>query len=323
MATRWLQACNTVKLALSSIAMTLTTKGGQQAMAGLKSQLQTTVGPSSTLWDQNPTPVNASIFAAGPGTQLQAFNTKGGGGDPADVKAYVAMCCIVIGVPPTFLGDLDTANLATATTLDRPTELAFQSQQEEWREDLTVIAKYVLQVSKTATSGKLRASLERRGADLKEIVIMECRRVLEDGVMAYEKAKVVNANEIDVRVTFPSIREGDVPALINAVVAAMTLNNKGGQVVGIDEKEGVRKLGELVGIEDVDEMVEAQYPDGEYDPDRTKEPLPAPVMPAQPAAGGAPQNPDGEQTGANLKPQTQEALRRLAEALKGYLGRAA
>jgi hypothetical protein len=91
-------------------------------------------------------------------------------------------------------------------------------------------------------------------------------------------------------------------------------------VVGIDEREGVRILGRLAGVEDVDEMIETMYPEDEYDPDRTKAPLPAPVMPAMPAAGGEPQNPDGKQTGANLKPQTQEALRRLFEALKSYHG---
>ena len=321
MACRFLQACSTVKLALSTIAMTLTTKGGQQAMAGLKSQLQTTVGPSSTLWDQNPPPVNASIFAAGPGTQLSIFNKgQGGGGDPEECRQYKLQSCMVMGVPETFLSDVSTGNLATATTLDRPTELAFQSQQEEWREDLATIATYVLKVSKGAVNGKLRASLERRGAAVDAIVIMEARRVLEDGVLVYEKAAVVGGNEIDVRVTFPSIREGDIPALINATVAAMTLNNKGGQVVGIDEREGVRILGRLAGVEDVDEMIETMYPEDEYDPDRTKADLPAPVMPAMPAAGGEPQNPDGKQTGANLKPQTQEALKRLFEALKSYHG---
>ena len=38
---------------------------GQQALQGAKQQLSTTVGPSGSIWDQNPTAVNASIFAAG------------------------------------------------------------------------------------------------------------------------------------------------------------------------------------------------------------------------------------------------------------------
>jgi transketolase len=47
---------------------------------------------------------------------------------------------MVCGVPETFLADVSTGNLATATTLDRPTELVFMEKQEAWREDLTIIA---------------------------------------------------------------------------------------------------------------------------------------------------------------------------------------
>jgi hypothetical protein len=107
----------------------------------------------------------------------------------------------------------------------------------------------------------------------------------------------------------------------------MTLGNKGGQVVGIDEKEGIRLLGQQLGIEDVDEMAEKMYPEKEYDPDRTKEPLPAPVPKALPQPGGQPQNPEGQQEPPNEaplpdgtvppKPKTaKEALTRLVAAVQ-------
>ncbi len=289
-ARKFLEACATVKQALAQISMTLTTKGGQQALEGAKQQLQTTVGPSNSLWDTNPPPVNASIFASGPGTQLQAFNTKGGGGDPEEVRQYKLMCCIVVGVPETFLADVSTGNLATATTLDRPTELVFLERQEAWREDLVAIATYVLTVSKGAASGALR---EAHKDDAGKLVIREApRRQLANGRWIYE-AKKKKPSTIEIKATFPAIREGDIPALINAVGEAMTLGNKGGQVVGIDEKAGVAKLYELLGIENGDELTEKQYPEGEYDPDRTKEPLPAPVQKAMPDPGGEPQAPGG------------------------------
>src|SRR6185369_3187941 len=157
---KFLEACLTVKLSLASIAMTLTTKGGQQALEGMKQQLQTqvTTGSGSGVWDTNPPPTAGSIFGSGPGTTLEAFNQKGGGGDPKEVQEYRNMVACVLGIPPTFLADLETANLATATTLDRPTELNFLEKQEAWREDLMTIAMYVLRVSGGATSGKLRES---------------------------------------------------------------------------------------------------------------------------------------------------------------------
>jgi hypothetical protein len=77
-----------------------------------------------------------------------------------------------------------------------------------------------------------------------------------------------------------------MPALVTATAMAMTLGNKGGQIIGIDEKQGVLQLFRLLGVEDAEEIVEDMYPEDEYDPDRTKEPEAAPILPAQPAPAG-------------------------------------
>jgi SAM-dependent methyltransferase len=300
--------------------MTLTTKGGQQALEGAKAQLQTNVNaqPGNSLWDTNPTAVNASIFASGPGTTLAPFNTKGAGGDPEEVRQFKLMVCMVLDIPETFLGDMNTSNLATATSLDRPTELAFIAKQEAWRETLTEIAKFVLNVSKGAPSGRFGESLRKR--NISRCRIREAKRVLKpNGRFVYLHAAKDPANpssDIEVRVNFPSIREGDMPALIKAITEAMTLDNKGGQVVGIDEKIGVRLLLEQLGIDDPDEVLEEMYPDGEYEPDRTKEPEPAPIMKALPNPGGQPQNPDGQQVPPQQAPPMQkESLKRLLQVM--------
>jgi len=312
---RWLEACASVRQALSQIAMTLTTKGGQQALEGAKQQLQTTVGPTSNLWDQNPPAVTGSTFASGPGTTLAAFNTKGAGGDPSDVGEYRSMVAAVFEIPPTFLGDLETANLATATTLDRPTELAMLEKQERWREVLLTIATYVLRVSMGAASGKLRE------ADKGKLRIVECaRRRLANGRWVYESKKPKQQKDLELKVIFPAIREGDMPANVKAIAEAMTLDNKGGQIVGIDEKTGVGLLYEQLGVENAGDILEDQYPDGEYDPDRTKEPLPAPIPTAPPIdPGGKPQLPGGKDPSpplATSPPQkTKEAALRLISAL--------
>lgn len=304
---RYLEACATVKQSLATIAMTLTTKGGQQALEGAKQSLSTTVGPTSNLWDANPPPVNASIFASGPGTTLAAFNTKGGGGDPEEVRQYKLMCAMVVGVPETFLSDVSTGNLATATTLDRPTELVFLEKQEAWREDLATIAKFVLSVSGGASSGKLR---EAHPMPLK---IVECARVRKPGgALAYEAAKNTPGT-VKVKVLFPSIREGDMAVNVKAIVEAMTLDNKGGQVVGIDEKTGVLLLMEELGVENPEEILDEMYP-AEYDPDRTVEPLPAPIGRAEPDPGGEPQLPGGSDPAPATKKVA--AAERFIEALQ-------
>jgi hypothetical protein len=279
-ARRFLEACATVKASLAQISMTLTTKGGQQAMMGAKQQLSTTVGPSSSLWDQNPTAVDASVFASGPGTKLEAFNSKGGGGDPSEVREYKLQVAMVFGIPESFFSDMNTSNLATATSLDRPTELNFMAKQEEWREDLATIIQYVLANSAAAPNGKLR---EAKGKA--PIRISEARRVRTiSGRMVYESSRLLDG-EIKTQVNFPTIIEADVPAQIGAVVNAMTLGQPG--VNGIDEKAGVGELYRLVGIEDGQEILAEQYPDtgpDAYDPVRKDEPMPVSAPPVAPGA---------------------------------------
>lgn len=279
---RWLEACATIRQALSQFAMTLTTKGGQQALEGAKQQLQTSVATgvnASPTWDMNPPTTTGGIFASGPGTQLAAFNTRGAGGDPKEAREYFSAVALVFGIPATMLGDMETANLATATTLDRPTELGMLEIQERWREILITIATYVLNVSKGAASGKL--------VEKKSYRVVECSRItLPNGTRVYTPLairealakKQPEAKEIVVKVNFPAIREGDMPANVTAIKEAMTLGTQ--SVIGIDERTGIGLLYEQFGIEDYGDILDKQYPPGEYDAKREKpEPEPEPTAP--------------------------------------------
>ena len=161
---------------------------------------------------------------------------------------------------------------------------------------------------------------------------MEAARVSKKGqTVRYEAAKPSD-DKIEVMVTFPSIREADNPALITAVVESATLGNKGGQIVGIDEKEMVKKLYELNGIEDGEEIAEEQYPStgpDKYDPNRTKEDAaaikaaiptaPVPVQPGPEAPGGHPQ----QQAVAAPQKAAEALVRRLLEAARRLKDRAA
>ncbi len=265
-ARKFLEACASVRQSLSQIAMTLTTKGGQQAMEGAKQQLSTTIGPSSSLWDQNPPAGRGSTFASGPGTKLEAFKVAGAGFSPEDVRQYKLMCCMVQGVPETFLADVSTGNLATATSLDRPTETIFLEKQESWREDLTTIAKFVLKTSQGAPSGRLKEA--GRGVKFR---LIECARKFNPTTeqWVYEAfSSSEESSDIEIQVNFPAIREGDIPALVTATVEAMTLGNSAGEIVGIDARAGVLKLYDYLGIENGEEETEKQYPEASYDPNR-------------------------------------------------------
>jgi len=309
-ARKFLEACLTTQMSHATIAWELSTKGGQQAIEGQKQQLQTTVSAQPGvpgIWDTNPTPTNAAIAAYGPGTKLSVMNSRGAGGDPKEVREYLNMVAQVIGIPPTFLGELETANLATATTLDRPTEIGFEQKQEMWHDTLLIIALHVLGVNAKAPSGKLREALK-----LRKITIMEAeRRADKRGRLVYIK-EAADPAKLKVKVSFPAIREGDMPANVKAIVEAMTLDNKGGQITGIDEKTGVSLLFQQLGVEDPEEILELMFPEGEYDPDRTKEILPEPIHKARPDPGGEPQLPGGKDPPVPTK--TQEAITRLIEA---------
>lgn len=281
-----LEACASIKQSLMQIAMTITTKGGQQAIEGIKQQMGTTVGPNTNLWDQNPPAVPGATLVSGPGTELKAFDSSKGGGNPDDAVPYIRMCVMVAGVPETFCSILANSNLATATSLDRPTETHFLKGQEEWREDLTIHCKFVLSVSAGAPSGKLRESFASAPT---KIQILECRRHRGPrGEVVYE-AFSKDPTKLEIRVNFPAIREGDQKARIDGLVEALTLGNKAGQIIGIDEKVGVRELYNACEIEGGDELAEEQYPEGEYERDRTKEILDPPIQKPKPPAGGVPQ----------------------------------
>lgn len=315
-ARRYLEACASVMAALSQIAYKITTKGGQQAMSGIKQQMETTVSVGSNLFDTNPPAVAGATMAMGPGTSVEAMRSNGAAQDPEKVRQYKLMCCMTVGVPETFLADVSTGNLATATTLDRPTELVFLERQEAWREDLVIIAKYVLKVSGNATNGKLREAFKRRAiSDIKGIEYHEVARTIQpDGRMGYVEAKknsvprIGKSPSIEVKATFPSIREGDIPELVAATIQAMTLGGSTG-VTGIDEKQGVKMLYELLGVEDGDELAEEMYPDGEYDPNRENQKQKAmeqaqAIAQSQPAPGQP--APGGDQGGDQPAPAAPE-----------------
>jgi hypothetical protein len=295
----YLESCASVAQSLAQFATVVTTKGGQQAIEGVKQQMQTQVGPGSPIYDTNPEAVAGGGFVSGPGTTLKAFSTQGAGLDPEKVRRYLLFCCMVLGMPETFLGDVSTGNLATATSLDRPTETVFLSIQEEWIEDLTVIVQCMLQRSAMAAGGKLRESAN----GVKIRIVAAPRHVVEtpSGARkwAYREAGKKDPATIEVRVDFPAIREGDAVAETNAIVEAMTLGNKGGQIVGIDEKEGVKLLYKARGVQNGDEIAEEQYPDKPggtgkdkykaYDPNRMVQVLPPPIMKTPDQPGVQPQ----------------------------------
>ncbi len=290
----------TITRQLARFSWQVETQGGIPAIAAFKQTLATTLGNDGTNIETNPTPVTGSAWITGPGNKLAAIKTAGATTEPEQGRRVMLMVAAAFGLPETFFGDASTGSLATAVSLDRPTELKFLEAQERWRETLQRVGHYVLDQSNTAPKGKLREA----------------------------RAAKPTAEPITVDVKFPSILEHDITSRVTAIVDAMTLN--GFETTGIDEKTGVGLLLEELGVEDVQAVLDAMYPEKAsgkglgYEPDRTIPPEPDPLTPGAAPAGGVPV-PAGAGQGAPPvapKPRTPHPKRTNAKASEAVVIRA-
>ena len=247
---RFLENWAAITDALARFAWNVETKGGQQAISAFSAALSTTLGDNATAIETNPPATTASSFVTGPGNKLTPVKTAGATTEPEQGRRVLLMVAASDGLPETFYGDASTGSLATAQSLDRPTELQFLERQELWRSVLKNILQYVLQVSTGAPRGKLREA----SADL---------------------------SAIDIIVDFPAILEHDIAAAVGAIVAGTTLN--GYQPAGtVDVRTAARLILKELGVDNIDTVLDAMYPPDEYDAKQEEdEPAaPAPVPPA-------------------------------------------
>ena len=246
----------TVARALARFAWGIETQGGAPAIAAFKQTLATTLGNNDELIEMNPPPTVASTWITGPGNKLQPFNTSGRQASPEEGRRLAHMAYMVFGLPETFFSDVSVGTLATATSLDRPTQLKFMRDQEAWAETLRVIGTEALTRSLSAPKGRLREAIKKRGGD-------PSLTVVEAASSSNLKGAPPNtAGAIVVDAKFPSILEGDIPSRVGAIVESMTLN--GFEPTGIDQKTGVGLLLSELGVEDVEDVLEDMFPAAQY-----------------------------------------------------------
>jgi len=80
----------------------------------------------------------------GEGNTLTPIRTAGATTTPEDGRRIMLMVSAALGLPETFFGDVSVGTLATATSLDRPTELNMIDRQMLWTSVFTDILNYVL-----------------------------------------------------------------------------------------------------------------------------------------------------------------------------------
>lgn len=165
-------------------------QGGQQVVDRLKTRLGASTASGV---DTNPPATTASTFVSS-GVKLDPVKTAGATTSAEDGRRGLLMVCAAFGMPETFFGDTSTGSLATAKSLDRPTELKFRDRQELWKSILITILEYAIARNKTAAQGELRLA----NAEAKPTIV----------------------------VTFPPILEHDITEQIGAIVSGSTLDGK-------------------------------------------------------------------------------------------------
>lgn len=321
---KWLFGCPEVYAALDSVRMydkflknwaTITdalarftwnyeTTGGNAAIQALQQAFSTTLGNGDAMVETNPPPIPASTHVSGPGNKLTPIRTSGATTDPEQGRRVALLACSAMGFAETMLlGDASTGSLATATSLDRPTELKMLMRQEQWRQWLQTILIFVLGESLGEVGSAFRESFtEVQLAKVRIVPMVPRLRVVSGRLTRIYEADAKKqstdaankaAGKITIAVKFPSVLEHNIKDMIEGIVAATTLNGfEPANTIDIKTVAGLL-LAEL-GVEDPDKILEAMYPAADYDPEVVEE---EPVDAGAPGQNGIPNqaNPNQQQ----------------------------
>lgn len=218
-------------------------------IAAVKGKMHTTYATAGgTSQETVPPPVTGAEAILREGRDLQPVKTAGATVAAEDGRQLKLMVCAATGLPETFFGDVSVGTLATAKSLDRPTELQMKSRQTLWADIYKDVLHYTLLWAVKAPSGPLRGL----GRILEQI---------DDGntVQTVEWNEGVDS-QIDV--AFPPLIEADVKEAVGAIVDAATL--KGAlDADTIPRQDLVRMLLTALGVDDVDEVIARLYSEGE------------------------------------------------------------
>lgn len=232
----------TITRAYSRFAFNLTTKGGARGVAAAKSTLGTTFGNGGVGIETNPPPVTGATFIGGEGVKLDPVRTSGATTKMEDGRRLLLMVATSQGLPETFYGDVSVGTLATAESLDRPTELSFTSRQQLWKTILKTVCRYALSVMVRAPRSGLQGTVTIKDDGTPKILVKDI-----DGQMVPP----------DIIVEFPPLLEHSVADMIDAITKAAPKLP--------DQRLIASLLLSTLGVSDIDEVLERMFPPGSED----------------------------------------------------------
>lgn len=257
----FLEAWAKITQSYATFAWNLVTRGGKRAVSELKTKFASTIGASTG--ETNPQPVSGSMFITGdPNSRLEPIKTAGATTTAEDGRRLALMVAAATGWPDTFFGDAKVGNLATAQSLDRPTELRIKSRQMLWSGIYQQMCDYALECATKAPRGLLAGIATVEQNDFGDETI-----VYPEDVNPY------------INIEFPAIIEKDTAKMVQSIVAAATMNGQPNSGL-LDSKTIARRLLVALGDERVDETLRKTYKDGSNEP-------PAPVYRPEQKGQGA------------------------------------
>ena len=302
----------TMRRAASRYAYLLNVKGGGPAVASAKSKLESTLDKNPDSRDANPPPTTASTWIQDPTLAALAAAPRVNTPNPDEGRRLGLMVAAGVGIPETILfGDADVGNLATAKTLDRPTELKFRNRQTLWSDVIRDIGLYVLMADARAPRGQAGpAATIQYDPDLGTEVLVpgnDPKNVDEDdNILEYDAT---------VDVAFPSVLEDDAGARVLAVTTAAAVDvDTSNEVMPIRLLR--RLLLEALEVRNVDEVLDDME---DLDAQReAEEAARAALMPEPPAVDelGNPLVPDPTQGDVAVPGQADPAV--VTEALRAF-----
>lgn len=289
----FLENWSTIVAAYARFAFKVTTTGGAQGAKAARKKIETRLGAGASV-DTNPSPTTGSVFVAPEGNSIEPIRTSGATTSAEDGRRLLLMVAASFGLPETFFGDVSVGTLATATSLDRPTELMLSNRQQLWRDIYIDILRFVIEWAVRAPNGPLRGIAEAQTNEYGEDEL-----VYDDG-----PPKIV--------VDFPSVIEIDTEAKIRAITQGATLDGKTPTIIP-DYKMIARMVLTALGEADIDETIDRLFPTDESA-------RPVTPAPAAPGIGGEDVDPNAEDGTpedvlAFAAESLREAITRLADTI--------
>lgn len=221
------------------------TAGKRQSVEAIAQRLGTTVSDDAS--ETNPAPSTGSVFVEPADGNFAPIPKSGATISADDGRQLRTMVAAAMDIPDSILAnDPQQGALATAKTLDRPTELAMRDRQQLWDQVFKDLACFVIERSIVAPRGLLKGTVSWD----------------ENIITIALGLDPVTGAELDagVDVLFPPILEKDVTASVGAIVAAATLEGKT-LASTIPAEEVSRQLMSVLGVDNIDDAIAELFPD--------------------------------------------------------------